>query len=72
LIGLNRLDAAERQLQSLIDLGNPVGLLAEGADPITGAARGNFPQAYSHLALIDSAIRLDRARAAVATEKAAS
>ncbi len=72
LIGLNRLEAAEHQLKSLIDLGNPVGLLAEGADPISGAARGNFPQAYSHLALIDSAIRLERARSATATEKAAS
>jgi GH15 family glucan-1,4-alpha-glucosidase len=73
LIGLDLLDAAERQLQSLVALANPVGLLAEGADPVTGDARGNFPQAYSHLGLIDSAVRLERARAqarAVSSEAA--
>ena len=64
LIGLNRLEAAEQFLHSLTALANPLGLLAEGADPVTGAARGNFPQAYSHLGLIDSAIRLERARQA--------
>jgi GH15 family glucan-1,4-alpha-glucosidase len=62
LIGLDRLDAAERQLELLVSLSTPLGLLAEGADPITGAPRGNFPQAYSHLGLIDSAVRLERAR----------
>jgi len=62
LIALSRLDAAERQLRSLVELANPLGLLAEGADPVNGAARGNFPQAYSHLALIDSALRLEAAR----------
>ncbi len=64
LIGLNQLEAAERQLERLASLANPVGLLAEGADPVSGAARGNFPQAYSHLGLIDSAVRLERARIA--------
>lgn len=64
LIGLNRLEAAEQFLHSLTALANPLGLLAEGADPVTGAARGNFPQAYSHLGLIDSAIRLEHARQA--------
>jgi GH15 family glucan-1,4-alpha-glucosidase len=64
LIGLNRLDAAERQLAQLIELSSPLGLLAEGNDPASGAPRGNFPQAYSHLGVIDSAVRLERARAA--------
>ena len=64
LIGLDRLDAAERQLEGLVALSSPLGLLAEGADPLTGAPRGNFPQAYSHLGLIDSAVRLERARMA--------
>jgi GH15 family glucan-1,4-alpha-glucosidase len=64
LIGLNHLDAAERQLSELIALSSPLGLLAEGNDPASGAPRGNFPQAYSHLGLIDSAVRLERARAA--------
>jgi GH15 family glucan-1,4-alpha-glucosidase len=64
LIGMDRLDAAERMLAQLIELSSPLGILAEGADPGTGAARGNFPQAYSHLGIIDSAVRLERARAA--------
>jgi len=64
LIGLDRLDAAQRQLESLVALSSPLGLLAEGADPLTGSPRGNFPQAYSHLGLIDSAVRLERARMA--------
>ena len=63
LIFMNRLDAAERMLGQLIELSSPLGLLAEGNDPISGAPRGNFPQAYSHLGIIDSAVRLERARA---------
>jgi len=63
LIGMDRLDAAERQLEQLIALSSPLGLLAEGNDPVSGAPRGNFPQAYSHLGVIDSAVRLERARA---------
>lgn len=62
LIGLGELDAAEARLKSLIALGQPLGLLAEGADPQSGEARGNFPQAYSHLGLIDSILRLAQAR----------
>jgi GH15 family glucan-1,4-alpha-glucosidase len=71
LIGMGRLDAAERQLAQLISLANPLGLLAEGSDPNSGGMRGNFPQAYSHLGLIDSAIRLERARAAQAAHEQA-
>jgi len=68
LIGMNRLDAAERQLEQLLTLSSPLGLLAEGNDPVSGAPRGNFPQAYSHLGVIDSAVRLERARAAQQAE----
>jgi GH15 family glucan-1,4-alpha-glucosidase len=49
-------------------MSSPLGLLAEGSDPATGAPRGNFPQAYSHLGIIDSAVRLERARAATQQE----
>lgn len=70
LIGLDSLDAAERMLTDLVALSSPLGLLAEDSDPASGAARGNFPQAYSHLGLINSAIRLERARAAARSEVA--
>jgi alpha,alpha-trehalase len=67
---MDRLDAAERMLTDLIALSSPLGLMAEDSDPASGAARGNFPQAYSHLGLINSAIRLERARAATRSEVA--
>jgi GH15 family glucan-1,4-alpha-glucosidase len=37
-----------------------VGLLAEQFDPSTGHLTGNFPQAYSHVGLINSALNLSR------------
>jgi hypothetical protein len=39
---------------------NDVGLLAEEFDPLTGRILGNFPQAYSHVGLINSALGLSR------------
>jgi GH15 family glucan-1,4-alpha-glucosidase len=39
---------------------NDVGLLAEELDPLTGRMLGNFPQAYSHVGLINSALSLSR------------
>jgi hypothetical protein len=37
-----------------------VGLLAEEIDPLTGRMLGNFPQAYSHVGLINCALNLSR------------
>ena len=37
---------------------NDVGLLAEELDPLTGRMLGNFPQAYSHVGLINCALNL--------------
>jgi GH15 family glucan-1,4-alpha-glucosidase len=37
-----------------------VGLLAEEFDPLTGRMLGNFPQAYSHVGLINCALNLSR------------
>jgi hypothetical protein len=39
---------------------NDVGLLSEQIDLHTGRMRGNFPQAYSHVGLINSALNLAR------------
>jgi GH15 family glucan-1,4-alpha-glucosidase len=39
---------------------NDVGLLAEELDPLSGRMLGNFPQAYSHVGLINCALNLTR------------
>jgi GH15 family glucan-1,4-alpha-glucosidase len=39
---------------------NDVGLLAEEIDPLTGRMLGNFPQAYSQVGVINSALSLSR------------
>jgi GH15 family glucan-1,4-alpha-glucosidase len=39
-------------------LAGPTGLFSEQFDPDTGLALGNYPQAYSHLGLINAAVRL--------------
>jgi GH15 family glucan-1,4-alpha-glucosidase len=44
----------------LLDLRNDVGLLAEEYDPRLGRMVGNFPQAFSHVALLDTAFNLTR------------
>ncbi|KPI04631.1 glycoside hydrolase 15-related protein [Actinobacteria bacterium OK074] len=42
----------------LVGLGNDVGLLAEEYDPAAGRQLGNFPQAFSHLGLVNCAFAL--------------
>lgn len=56
-----RLDDAEAMFTRLLDLANDVGLLAEEYDVATKRQVGNFPQAFSHLALISSARNLANA-----------
>jgi GH15 family glucan-1,4-alpha-glucosidase len=52
-------DRARELFERLISHRNDVGLLAEEIDPATGELLGNFPQAFSHLGLIQAAIALD-------------
>jgi GH15 family glucan-1,4-alpha-glucosidase len=58
---LGRVDDARRLFERLLSLRNDVGLLSEQYDPDTGRLVGNFPQAFSHIALINSAHNLARA-----------
>ncbi len=53
-----RLDDAKRVYERLLALCNDVGLLSEQYDPETQRLVGNFPQAFSHLALINTALNL--------------
>jgi GH15 family glucan-1,4-alpha-glucosidase len=54
----NRLDEARALFRRLLSLRNDVGLLAEEYDPVAKRQLGNFPQAFSHLALVNSAHKL--------------
>ncbi len=58
-----RLDDADALMRRLLELPNDVGLLAEEYDPVHDRFVGNFPQAFSHLALVGAANQLERARA---------
>jgi pentatricopeptide repeat protein len=53
-----RLDDAVLTFDKMMTYGNHVGLFSEEIGP-TGEHLGNFPQAFSHLALIGSAVNLD-------------
>ena len=60
---LGRLDDARKLFDHLLSLRNDVGLLAEEYDPRLRRHLGNFPQAFSHLALVDTALNLAAAEA---------
>jgi GH15 family glucan-1,4-alpha-glucosidase len=51
---------AQRLFERLLTRCNDVGLLAEEFDPASGRMLGNFPQAYSHVGLINCALGLSR------------
>jgi GH15 family glucan-1,4-alpha-glucosidase len=57
-----RLPEAEEMLGRLLGFANDVGLLAEEVDPATGEPLGNFPQAFSHMALVLSCAHLSAAK----------
>jgi GH15 family glucan-1,4-alpha-glucosidase len=57
---LGRRDDAHRLFERLIALCNDLGLLSEEYDPRLGRLVGNFPQAFSHVALANSAFNLSR------------
>jgi GH15 family glucan-1,4-alpha-glucosidase len=61
---LGRYDEAGALFERLLALRNDVGLLAEEYDPHNRRQLGNFPQAFSHLALINSAHSLNTTRGA--------
>ena len=56
-----RFDEADALFRRLVALANDVGLLSEEYEPNLKRMVGNFPQAFSHLALVNSAYNLTRA-----------
>ena len=58
LVHVGRRDEAESLFAELLELGGPLGLYAEEMDPVTGEHLGNFPQAFTHAALLQAALSL--------------
>jgi GH15 family glucan-1,4-alpha-glucosidase len=61
LIALGEVEQAKQMFDMLLGYANDLGLLSEEINAETGEMLGNFPQAFSHLALIDNATELSRA-----------
>ncbi|MFE6228669.1 glycoside hydrolase family 15 protein [Streptomyces sp. NPDC057854] len=53
-----RREEARELFERLVRLTNDVGLLAEEYDPVSGRQLGNFPQAFSHVGLVGTALAL--------------
>ncbi|HEV2426809.1 MAG TPA: glycoside hydrolase family 15 protein, partial [Acidimicrobiales bacterium] len=54
LVAIGELDLARSHCERLISSASSLGLYAEEIDPITGRHLGNFPQALTHLAMVDA------------------
>ena len=58
LYRIGRQDEAREYFETMLTYTNHLGLMSEGLDFVTKGFRGNFPQAYSHLGLIRTAMTL--------------
>jgi GH15 family glucan-1,4-alpha-glucosidase len=61
-----RIDEARSLFEHLLTYGGRLGLFAEQFEAHKNVALGNYPQAYTHIALINSAINLQRAESCLA------
>jgi alpha,alpha-trehalase len=61
LCEIGELDRARSLCERLLGFASPLGLYAEEIDPQTGRHLGNFPQAFTHLALINAVMHVIRA-----------
>ncbi|MET0406526.1 MAG: glycoside hydrolase family 15 protein [Cystobacter sp.] len=64
-----RMTDAEKLFERLLGLRNDVGLLAEEYEPSLKRQLGNFPQAFSHVGLINTAFNLERHRSSPALHR---
>ncbi len=67
LVEIGELDRARTLCEKLLAYASPLGLYAEEIDPSTGRHLGNFPQAFTHLALINAVVHIVRAEESVGT-----
>ncbi|MER6824386.1 glycoside hydrolase family 15 protein [Streptosporangium sp. NPDC000563] len=61
LTEIGELTRARRLCERVLSFASALGLYAEEIDPVTGRHLGNFPQAFTHLALINAVIHIIRA-----------
>jgi GH15 family glucan-1,4-alpha-glucosidase len=61
LCEIGEVDRARQLCERLLGYASPLGLYAEEVDPETGRHLGNFPQAFTHLALINAVMHVIRA-----------
>lgn len=59
-MGGGTLEEAQHAFEQMLAYANDVGLYAEEIDPNSGAALGNFPQAFTHVGLINAALAIER------------
>ncbi len=64
LAATGRVDEATDRFEQLLSFGGGLGLFSEEADPATGAALGNYPQALTHAALVQAALAIRDATSA--------
>ncbi|MGE0698609.1 MAG: glycoside hydrolase family 15 protein, partial [Hyphomicrobiaceae bacterium] len=60
LARIGRKEEAREHFAALLAARNPLGLMSEDTDAVTGEAWGNFPQTYSMVGIINGAMRLSR------------
>lgn len=63
LVEIGEVGRARALCEKLLSFASPLGLYAEELEPHTGRHLGNFPQAFTHLALINAVVHLVRAEA---------
>jgi len=61
LVEIGELPRARALCEKLLSFASPLQLYAEEIDPVTGRHLGNFPQAFTHLALINAVVHLIQA-----------
>jgi GH15 family glucan-1,4-alpha-glucosidase len=57
---VGRVGEAIEEFEKILTYSNHLGLLSEDVDAATGSMWGNFPQAYSHVGLVNAAYRIER------------
>jgi len=70
-LGGGSLDEAKAELRNVLRYANDLGLFGEEIDPDTGAVLGNFPQGFTHVGLINTALTLAARQAKENQEQAA-